>query len=309
MNDLEDELNLRDLEYLVAIDELRHFGKAAERCHVSQPTLSGQLKKLEEYLGVSLVERSNRQVLVTEVGRDIVARARVVLAGAQEIEDVALSHRDPLSGRMRLGLIPTVAPYLLPLAMGSLRSELLDMQFQLQESQTHVLTKQLHDGELDLLLLALNVPGTEGFEEIELYDEPFYLAVPKGHALAEKSAIHHEDLSGETVLLLEDGHCLRGQALEICSTHQAREASHFRATSLETLRQMVRAGSNVTLVPELAVPLDHDEQVRYLPFVDPVPARKIGLLYRRSSSRHRAHAAIAKIVRRCFEERRSPSNV
>lgn len=301
-------MNLRDFEYLVAIDELRHFGKAAEQCHVSQPTLSGQLKKLEEYLGVTLVERSNRQVLLTEVGSDIVLRAKRLLAEAHEIEEVAAAYRDPLSGRMRIGLIPTVAPYLLPLVMPKLRDELPQMQFQLHENQTHLLVRQLQEGQLDLLLLALNVPGTEGFEEIELYDEPFYLAVPKQHVLAKKDRVETDDLNGENVLLLEDGHCLRGQALEVCSAHKAKESSHFRATSLETLRQMVRAGNNVTLVPELAVPLEPDEYVRYLPFTEPVPVRKIGLLYRRSSSRHRAHAAIAALVRRCFEARRSPNH-
>ncbi|MDJ0839233.1 MAG: DNA-binding transcriptional regulator OxyR [Acidobacteriota bacterium] len=292
-------MNLRDLQYLVAIDEVKHFGKAAERCFVSQPTLSGQLKKLEEHLGVQLVERHHRKVFLTDVGKEVALIARRVLDETRSIEELARTFTKPMSGRIRVGIIPTVAPYLLPLIVGPIKERWPDLSLQLQEEQTALLVNMLRDGDVDTLILALGVPGTEGFEEEELYDEPFHLAVPRDHPLAERDEIIEEDLSEQTLLLLQDGHCLRGQALEVCYSAGAREDMSFRATSLETLRHMVASGAGVTLMPRLAVPgpVSPDGLIRYLPFASPGPMRKIGMLYRTNAGRRSSFLKLAEEIR------------
>jgi len=295
-------MNLRDLEYLTAVYDLRHFRKAAERCHVSQPTLSGQLKKLEEYLGVQLMERGSRnKVIFTPIGDEVVRRARNILSEAAEIEDLARSGSDPMSGRLRVGVIPTLAPYLLPLVMDPIRANFPKLRLLVQEAQTEAIVGMLKRGELDLAILALPVPG-EGFCELDLFREPFYLAVPRNHPLAKRAAVDTDDLSGQQVLLLEDGHCLRGQALDICFAAGAKEVDNFRATSLETLRHLVAADSGVTLVPELAVDKGSvgNSAVVYVPFKPPAPTRRIGLLYRKNASRvetfQRLGAALRDVI-------------
>ncbi len=296
-------MNLRDLQYLVAIEELKHFGKAANRCNVSQPTLSGQLKKLEEYLGVQLVERNNRQVLLTEAGQEIASRAKLLLREARNIEELAQSYANPMSGRVRTGLIPTVAPYLLPLVMASIRNRFPELELTLLEGQTAELVAQLREGELDLLILALGVAGTEGFDALHLYDEPFRLAVPSSHRLATHTAVTMEDLQDQRVLLLQDGHCLRGQALDVCFSAGAQETEGFRATSIETLRHMVAAGAGLTLIPQLAVPDLAAIGVHYLPFSAPTPARQIGLLYRSHTARRACFRALAGTIREAVTPR------
>ncbi|HEY0720234.1 MAG TPA: DNA-binding transcriptional regulator OxyR [Gammaproteobacteria bacterium] len=290
--------NLRDLEYLVLLDEERHFRRAAERGFVSQPTLSGQLKKLEEQLGVVLVERTSRQVTMTEAGRAVAAQARRVLAEAKAIRDVAQAFQDPLAGELHLGLIPTIAPYLLPLCMPLIRARHPQLRLMLHEQQTAPALEQLRNATLDLLLLALPVE-TDEFAELELYTEPFLLAAPQNDPLAHKQQATLADLQGRSVLLLEEGHCLRGQALDVCFTAGASEYAGFHATSLETLRHMVGEGIGITLIPELAVPQQRSasDPIRYLPFADPPPSRRIGLLWRRGSYRESAFRAIAATVR------------
>jgi len=260
-------MNLRDLRYLVALADEKHFGKAAERCFVSQPTLSAQIRKLEEYLGVPLVERQPKRVALTETGVRIVERARRLLQEADAIVDLAKTDRDPLSGPLKVGLIPTVGPYLLPHVATRLRRDLPRLKLMLYEHQTAPLLEKLRAGELDVGILALPVPA-DGLETAELYDEPFALAVPAGHPLAEREHVRIEDLRGETVLLLEDGHCLRDQALEVCSRVRVQEPQDYRATSLETLRQMVAAGHGITLLPDLAAesPVGAARGLRILPF-------------------------------------------
>ncbi len=292
-------MNLRDLEYLVALDEERHFHRAAARCFVSQPTLSGQIKKLEETLGVVLVERDGRRVRMTEPGREIAVQARRVLAEARAIRDLAATFRDPLVGRVQVGVIPTIAPYLLPLLVPRLHARHPELQLFLHEQQTGTLLKRLRNGELDLLLLALPVQ-TDEFAERDLYREPFLLSVAADHALARRKRATLEDLRGREVLLLEEGHCLRGQALDVCLLAGASEYGGFRGTSLETLRQMVAEGIGVTLMPQLAV--NDQSNVRYLPFTDPAPTRRVGLLYRRGSYRQTAFDAIGEVVREVAAE-------
>lgn len=277
-------MNLRALEYLAALAEERNFGRAAQACHVSQPTLSTQLKKLEGELGVQLVERNPRSVMLTAAGERIVARAREVLQQINVIRDIARHARDPEAGSIRLGIFPTLAPYLLPHVLPAIRERFPRLELLLYELKTTEVLDRLGEGKLDAGILALPLPG-DGFRVRELFEEPFVLAVPTGHALAGKKDLRLDDLRDGPVLLLEDGHCLRDQALEVCQMVGAHEKSGFRATSLETLRQMVASGIGVTLLPTLAVkppvPMTDRLVLRQLP--DPMPSRKIALVWRQSS--------------------------
>jgi LysR family hydrogen peroxide-inducible transcriptional activator len=291
------DLKLKDLAYLVAVADTRHFGRAAERCFVSQPTLSAQLKKLEEYLGVQLIERAPKRVALTVAGEEIVARARRIIESSDEIVELARGHRDPLAGRLRLALLPTIGPYLLPNVAGKLRKHLPRLELMLYEYQTDVMLEKLHAGEIDVGILALPVE-LDGLESCELYREPFMVAVPAAHRLASHKTIKVEDLHQETILLLEDGHCLREQALDICSGTGVHEKQDFRATSLETLRQMVAAGVGITLLPELAARGAYGAArgVVVRPFAKPVPTRTIGAIWRKSSARRAAILALAKHI-------------
>jgi LysR family hydrogen peroxide-inducible transcriptional activator len=296
-------MNLRDLRYLVALADERHFGKAAERCFVSQPTLSAQIRKLEEYLGAPLVERQPKRVALTEVGQKVVERARRLLQEADAIVEIARADRDPLSGTLRLALIPTVGPYLLPHIATRLRRELPRLKLLLYEYQTVPLIERLRSGDLDVGILALPVP-TDGLETAELYDEPFMLAVPGSHRLAERDRVKVDDLAGEALLLLEDGHCLRDQALEVCGRVPVREDPDYRATSLETLRQMVAAGHGVTLLPQLAseISLGAARGMKVKPFSKPVPSRTIGAVWRKSTTRGAAIEAIVGSIRNAMRQ-------
>jgi LysR family hydrogen peroxide-inducible transcriptional activator len=298
-------MNLRELQYLVAVDEERHFHKAAERCFVSQPTLSGQLKKLEDELGVLLVERSKRQVVMTEVGRVVADKARTILAEVKSIREVVETFQDPMAGELHVGLIPTVAPYLLPLVMPTLKKDYPKLKLWLHEYQTAVLLDKLRRAELDLLILALPV-DTDEFAELNLYLEPFQLAVPRAaDSEFTQPMIRLGDLENREVLLLEEGHCLRGQALDVCFTAGAKENTGFHASSLETLRHMVGEDMGMTLMPELAVPAKSTKMdpIRYIPFADPKPSRRIGMLYRKGSYREPAYRAIQAMIKRALPER------
>jgi len=299
-------MNLRDLRYLVALADTRHFGHAAAKSHVSQPTLSAQIKKLEDYLGVQLVERQPRNVALTDIGERIVARARHLVQDADDIVDLARESRDPLAGILRVAFIPTLGPYLLPLATPRIRRQLPRLQLMLYEYQTGPLLERLRSGELDLGVLALGV-DLAGLEVEPLCDEAFTLALPAGHRLAKKASVRTDDLAGETLLLLEDGHCLRDQALDVCSRVDVRESQDFRATSLETLRQMVAAGLGITLLPELAThgPFAAARSVVVRPFAKPAPRRTLGAAWRKTSTRAPAIAAVCAALRETLEGRRS----
>ena len=291
------DIKLKDLRYLVALADTRHFGKAAERCFVSQPTLSAQLKKLEEYLGVTLVERQPKHAMLTPAGEAIVARARRIIESSDEVVEIARSHRDPLAGRLRLALLPTIGPYLLPAVAPRIRKALPRLELMLYEYQTGPMLEKLRSGDIDVGILALPA-DTEGLETRALYEEPFVLAAPAGHPLAQKSQVKTDDLQGATLLLLEDGHCLRDQALDVCSRAGMHEKQDFRATSLETLRQMVASGVGVTLLPELATRGAYGAArgVVVRPFVKPAPQRRIGIVWRRTSARREAIDAVAKVI-------------
>jgi LysR family hydrogen peroxide-inducible transcriptional activator len=290
-------MNLKDLKYLVALADTGHFGKAAERTFVSQPTLSAQLKKLEEYLGVKLVERQPNNVQLTDVGKQVVIRARRMLEHGEEIIALARNQADPLSGRIKVALIPTVGPYLLPRVTQKIRKALPNLGLMLYEYQTEPLLKRLRDGEIDLGIIALP-SDAEGLESRVLYQEAFMLAVPQQHPLSDKAVVKIQDLKGQALLLLEDGHCLRDQALEVCSRVDVHEVEDFRATSLETLRQMVVAGLGITLLPELAVesPFGGQRGLTTRPFVKPAPSRTIGAVWRKSSTRTAAIGELCRVV-------------
>jgi LysR family transcriptional regulator, hydrogen peroxide-inducible genes activator len=291
------DLKLKDLRYLVAVADTRHFGRAAERCFVSQPTLSTQLKKLEDYLGVQLIERQPKRVALTAAGEAIVARARRILEASDEVVTLARSHRDPLAGVLRIAMLPTIGPYLLPRVARYIRKALPRLDLRLYEYPTAAMLTKLRAGEIDLGILALPV-DLDGLEARDLYDEPFMVAVPATHPLAKRNSIRVQDLHAETLLLLEDGHCLRDQALEVCSQAGVHEKQDFRATSLETLRQMVATGAGVTLLPELATQGAYRQArgVVVRPFVRPAPVRRIGGVWRKTSARHAAIAAVCNEI-------------
>lgn len=280
-------MNLRDLQYLVALAEHKHFGRAAEATFVSQPTLSTQIMKLEDELGVALVERTPRKILLTEVGREIVQRARDVLNEVEQIRLIARRTLDPESGTLRLGIFPTLGPYLLPHVIPQIRERFPRLELLLVEEKTEVILRQLREGRLDAGILALPVHDQQLHVE-KLFDEPFVLAVPAGNALANHRSIKLDDLADQNLLLLEDGHCLRDQALEVCQLAGAGEKSGFRATSLETLRQMVAANVGITLLPILAVkpPVAQVDNVRLIEFRGRPPSRHIAMVWRKSSAMH-----------------------
>lgn len=292
-------MNLRDLRYLVALADVLHFGKAAEACHVSQPTLSTQIRKLEDELGVALVERAPRHVMLTPAGRDIATRARRVLAEVDQMRETARRTSDPEAGSVRLGLFPTLGPYLLPHVVPRIRARFPRLELLLVEEKTEAVLHMLRDGKLDAAVLAM--PLHEDWLETEfLFEEPFLLAVPEGHPLAAlRGNLRLSQLGDQHLLLLEEGHCLRDQALEVCHLAGAGEKEGFRATSLETLRQMVAAGVGVTLLPMLAVkpPVSPSENIRLLAFSDPPPTRRMAMVWRKTSAMGDFLHALAAVLR------------
>jgi len=291
-------MNLRDLHYLVSLADHRHFGRAAEACFVSQPTLSTQVRKLEEELGVTLVERNPRKVLLTEVGQQIVARARDVLNEVEQIRHIAHRDQDPAAGSLRLGIFPTLGPYLLPHVLATIRTRFPRLELLLVEEKSPELMQRLREGKLDAALLALPVHD-EALHAEFLFEEPFLLAAPDAHPLAGRRALKLADLEDQHLLLLEDGHCLRDQALEVCRMSGASEKQGFRATSLETLRQMVAANVGVTLLPVLAVqpPIARTGNVHLTPFRGHAPSRRIAMFWRKSSAMHTFLLQLAEVFK------------
>lgn len=296
-------MTLRELQYLVELARLQNFRLAAEVCGVSQPTLSTQIRKLEEELGTALVERIPRRVTLTPAGEEITARARRILNEVRDIHDIATRARAPETGRLRLGAFPTLGPYLLPYLVPRIAAALPGLELQLVEEKSENLLDKLHDGQIDAALLALPLPDNS-LHVTRLFDEPFLLALPPSHPLAGHSSVTSDQLHDQRLMLLEDGHCLRDQALSLCQRWGAAETSGFRATSLETLRQMVAAGMGITLLPELATrgPLADSGNLRFLPFADqPGPMRSIGLVWRRSSAMTPVLKQVAKLVRESWD--------
>ncbi len=277
-------MNIRDLRYLVAVAEHRHFGQAAESCYVSQPTLSQQVKKMEHVLGVTLFDRGGRRVQPTAAGEAVLAHARRLLAEHDALREAAKAFREPGADVLNIGVFPTLAPYFLPSAVPELHRRYPEMKIRLVEEKTQDLLIALDDGGLDVALLALPISGASLATEV-LFDEPFLLAVHSRHALADRQHVQLADLNARTLLLLDEGHCLRDQALAVCDRAGAEENQTFRATSMETLKQMIAVDeSSMTLVPSMAA---RGDDLRYIPFADAPPSRSIGMAWRKQA----VHAA------------------
>lgn len=293
-------ITLAELRYVVALADHRHFGKAAAACHITQPTLSAALKKIEATLQVQLFERSSKGVSPTATGTEVAAAARAVLDAMQRIVDLAGRGREPLSGPVRLGMIPTLGPYLLPHVAPLLAHKFQKLTLVFRELKTSDMVDEIAHHQLDAGFLALPVPSGP-FTVAPIFEESFLLATPLGHALAKKNEITEQDLEGERVLLLDEGHCLRDQALSICRDAGASptDGVDFRATSIETLRHMVAAGMGITLLPRLAIADDEEvrSHVRVRAFSGQAPGRKIALVWRKSHPRAADHEHLARFLR------------
>jgi len=271
-------MNLKDLRYVIAIAETGSFSKAAERCFVSQPALSSQVRKLEETLGVKIFDRGSREVVPTEAGAVVVAHARRIVREAELLVNAVKAAGAREGAPVSLGAFPTLAPYLFPRLVPALTERHPELRLTLIEEKTDTLLAMLHEGRLDLALLALPVP-LEGLEARSLFSEDFLVCVRGDHPLASAESLHYEDLKGEELLLLDEGHCMRDQALEVCAMRELNFRRDYSATSLETLRQMVVAGGGITLIPRLAIP-ERDESLRYIPILPSSPDRTIALVWR-----------------------------
>jgi LysR family transcriptional regulator, hydrogen peroxide-inducible genes activator len=297
-------MTLTELRYIVAVARERHFGRAAEACFVSQPTLSVAIKKLEEELDLKIFERGANEVSVTPLGEAIVQQAQQVLENAAEIKQIARRGKDPLAGPLKLGIIYTIGPYLLPELVRHAIRLMPQMPLMLQENFTVKLLDMLRTGELECAIMAEPFPDT-GLAIAPLYDEPFVVVVPTSHALAKRRSVSAEELKRETMLLLGTGHCFRDQVLEVCpefarfSSDAEGMRKSFEGSSLETIKHMVASGMGITVVPLLSVPTESHEHVKYLPFEAPVPSRRVVLAWRRSFTRYEAIAALRNAVYAC----------
>ncbi len=287
-------MNIRDLKYLVAVARLRNFTMAANHCYVSQPTLSGQIKKLEETLGVQLFERTNKRVIPTAVGTRIVNGAIHILKEVDRIREIAESAIDPLSGNFRFGAFPTLATYIFPYLVNPIKARMPNLKLILVEEKTDMLLDKLVKGDIDAALLALPLQN-DLLVSRKLFEDRYFLAVQKGHDLSSLPEVDQTALHNRRLLLLEEGHCMRDQALDICSLAGITEEADIRATGLETLRQMVRAGTGITLMPEIALTSD-DEEICYIPFKAPEPKRTIGLVWRKTMPKDAVIEHLSKII-------------
>jgi LysR family hydrogen peroxide-inducible transcriptional activator len=299
-------MTLTELKYIVAVARERHFGRAAEACFVSQPTLSVAIRKLEDELGVTLFERGGTEVGVTPIGQRVVAQAQKVLEEGATLKEIAKMGHDPLSGALRVGVIYTIGPYLLPQLIPRLIARTPQMPLLLQEYFTVRLLELLRQGEIDCAIMALPLPDA-GLVLQPLYDEPFVVAVPKNHAWANRAHINSEELKSETMLLLGSGHCFRDQVLEVCPELSRFSATSdgiqrtFEGSSLETIRHMVASGIGITVLPATSVPARPDERdlLRFIPFEEPVPDRRVVLAWRKSFPRTAAIDALVAAVQEC----------
>jgi LysR family hydrogen peroxide-inducible transcriptional activator len=293
-------VTLKQLRYLTALSTHRHFGRAAEACSVSQPALSMQIQELEAELGTSLVERRPGEVALTEVGAEVVRRAVQVLTATRDLEDFARHQARPLTGRLRLGVIPSVAPYVLPKILPSLQRHYAELKIELRETVTHVLLRELAEGALDVVMLALPVSDAE-IETLPLFDDPFLLAVPSSDERPSGARVDTDDIDTQRLILLEEGHCLRDQALAFCAS--ARRDVGLGATSLATVMQMVASGYGVTLLPRVAADVEvRDDRVKLLRFADPAPVRTVGLAWRHTSPRKADFVALGQLITETLAE-------
>ena len=286
-------MNLRDLKYIVEVARERNFARASAKVFVSQPALSMQIKKLEETLGVEIFERDKQNFLITPVGAEIIKKAEIILQESEEIKMIAKNSKDPHKGEIRIGAFPTVASYFLPNFVKNIHKKFPHLKIFLIEAKSNELITKLKSGEIDFCLLAMPIKDDNLIGE-KIFSEKFLLATPKGHPLSKKSKIQIKELKKQELMLLEDGHCLRDQALEICSMVKAFENQDFKATSLETLRQMVANGTGITLIPEIAV--RSDDKISYVKIFN-APFRTIGIYYRKSSVQKNLIKEIIKLAK------------
>jgi LysR family transcriptional regulator, hydrogen peroxide-inducible genes activator len=293
-------MTLRELRYLIALADRAHFGRAAEDCHISQPTLSTQIRKLEDFLGVALIERNTKSVSLTPIGEEVVRSARQIVAQADALMAATKVPRGPLEGRLSIGIIPTLGPYFLPLFIPLTKASYPGLQLSVHEDLTQHLLERLRSYQIDAALLALPLEEHD-LEQVPLFDEPFWFACSPQHPLAEAEYVSEEDLKDETVLLLADGHCLRGQALAACGRQSEPEEGmdDFRAVSLETICQLVAAGQGCTLLPALAAQRWRSEksQLAVRPMRSRNDNRRIGLVWRRGYPRGQELKLLAKLLR------------
>ncbi|MBX9777680.1 MAG: hydrogen peroxide-inducible genes activator [Xanthobacteraceae bacterium] len=289
-------ITLKQLRYLSALAVHRHFGRAAEACSVTQPALSMQIRDLERQLGVQLVERRPGDVVLTDIGIEVAERGQQVLAEVRDLVDFARHRRSVLTGRLVLGVIPTLAPYVLPRMLSTIQRSYPDLQIELRETQTRVLLDELARGELDAVMLALPLFDPD-IDTMELFDDPFLLAVPSTDTRLNTTRVSPRDIEHDRLILLEEGHCLRDQALTFCANARQNGTMGLGATSLATVMQMVANGYGVTLVPQIAVDVEvRDQRVKLLRFATPQPGRTIGLAWRRTSPRKADFIALGQLV-------------
>lgn len=294
-------MTLTELRYIVAVAREKHFGRAADACFVSQPTLSVSVKKLEQELGIQLFERGGSEIALTPIGEQIVIQAQRVLDEASQIKEIADQGRDPLRGALRVGVIYTIGPYLLPRIIKAMIRDYRDMPMILQENYTVRLLELMRTGELDVAILAEPFDET-GLNTAPLYDEDFWVAVPKGHPWEKKSAIDSVELKQETMLLLGIGHCFRDQVLEVCpeaarfAANSAGIQKTFEGSSLETIRHMVAEGLGITVLPRMSISLEDDSLLTFIPFKAPVPNRRVVLAWRKTFTRQAAVEALRSTI-------------
>ena len=293
-------MNIRDLEYLIALADFKHFRKAADACNVSQPTLSGQLRKLEDELGTVLLERTSRKVLFTQAGLMLVEQAKVVLREVKILKEMASNQGKEMSGPMHIGIIPTLGSYISPLILPHLKQLFPTLEVYIYELQTSTLVEQLEAGQLDCGILAFT-KESEPFIEIPIFKEKMRLAVSNEHPWAKETSLSLDQLRDQEMLMLDDGHCLKTQTMDYCLSLGTKENPHFKANSIETLRNMVAANVGIAFIPELAAQVSYQDKVSYLNFVDPQPYRTIGLIYRPGSPLRLRYERLAKEIKTLME--------
>lgn len=296
-------MNIRDLEYLIALADFKHFRKAADSCHVSQPTLSGQIRKLEDELGIILLERTSRKVLFTQAGLTLVEQAKAVLREVKILKEMASNQGKEMSGPILIGVIPTLGPYLSPLILPYLKQCFPELDIYISELQTSHLIEQLESGQLDCGIVALT-QACDPFIQVPIFNEKMVLAVPSSHPWAKTDKLSLNMLRDRELLMLDSGHCLRTHAMDYCATTGAKENPRFKANSLETLRNMVAADIGIALMPELSTNTIPNSELTYLSFDDPEPYRSIGLIYRPGSPLRQRYERLAKEIKIMMEKRK-----
>lgn len=293
-------MNIRDLEYLIALADTKHFRKAADNCGVSQPTLSGQIRKLEDELGTILLERTSRKVLFTQAGLTLVEQAKAVLREVKVLREMASNQGKEMSGPLHIGVIPTLGPYISPIILPALKARYPELDLYIYEIQTSTLVEQLESGQLDCGIVALG-KESEPFIEVPIFREKMLLAISSSHPWAAQNCLDLQWLRDKEMLMLDDGHCLRTHTMDYCLSIGAKENKRIKANSLETLRNMVAAGVGMAFMPALAAQVSSKENIRYLEFTEPEPYRAIGLIYRPGSPLRLRYERLAKEIKQLMD--------